>query len=283
MDKSENFFVRDDLNMSSFSVRFVFSSMSVAMLLFSGCCHGRKNNHLTDAQTHARDLYAENQRLMALNEQNAQMLSGLDFEKQAIASQLGEMQTQLGTANDRINNLMAERNSLTDRFAKSMDDSMSDGSGVSSALAADGFEYDPATGLNKFRSDILFDLGSDAIRPEAQPTIKEFATTVKSGAANGLKILVVGHTDDRNIVRPETALKHPTNWHLSTDRSDAVILELMKQGVDPERIASMGYSEFHPIEDSPTDNARQRNRRVELFVVPNDPNVAKWDPVNAIR
>jgi len=62
-----------------------------------------------------------------------------------------------------------------------MDDSVSDGSGVNSALNAAGFEYDPATGLNKFRTDILFDLGSDTIRPEAAPVISEFVSAVKSG------------------------------------------------------------------------------------------------------
>jgi chemotaxis protein MotB len=152
-----------------------------------------------------------------------------------------------------------------------------------SALEAAGFEYDPATGLNKFRSDILFDLGSDAIRPEATPTIREFANAVNSGSASGMRLLIVGHTDDQNIVRPDTAIKHPTNWHLSTDRADAVILELLKLGVGPERIASMGYSEFQPLESSQTDTARQRNRRVELFVVPNDPGVAKWDPASSVR
>jgi len=269
--------------MSSLSVRIVIPVISASVMLFSGCCHGRRNGDLVYAQTHAREMYAENQRLLAANEQTNQMLLGLDFEKQALASQLGETQSQLSTANDRLRNLMAERNELTDRFARAMNDSYSDGSGTNSALNAAGFEYDPATGLNKFRSDILFDLGSDIIRPEAKPLLSEFASAVKSGSASGMKILVVGHTDDHNIVRPETALKHPTNWHLSTDRSDAVILELLKQGIEPTRIAAMGYSEFHPLDSSPTDVARQRNRRVELFVVPNDPSVAKWDPVNAIR
>lgn len=281
--RSENSFVREDWNMSSLSVRFVTPLLLAGMIMLSGCCHGHRNHDLISAQTHARDLYAENQQLLAASEQANQMLSGLDNERQGLASQLADAQSQLGTANDRINNLMAERTQLMDQFAKAGDDSLSDGSGVNSALDAAGFEYDPATGLNKFRSDILFDLGSDAIRPEAAPVISEFASAIKSGTAVGMRILVVGHTDDQNIVRPETAQKHPTNWHLSTDRSDAVILELLKQGIEPARIASMGYSEFHPLDSSVSDIARQRNRRVELFVVPNDPNVAKWDPVNAIR
>jgi chemotaxis protein MotB len=256
--------------------------LSLAVVMLSGCHHRDHRDHLTSAQSHARDLYAENQLLLAENEQANQLLTGLDYEKQALMSQLGDTQGQLATANERLNNLMAERNALTDRFARVGDDAITD-SGISSALEAAGFEYDPATGLNKFRSDILFDLGSDGIRQDAQPIIKEFASAVVSGTASGLRILVVGHTDDQSIVRPETAQKHPTNWHLSTDRSDAVILELLKHGVPPERIASMGYSEFHPLEHSTSEPARQRNRRVELFVVPNSPEVARWDPVNAVR
>jgi len=265
------------------SIRLLLPLLSLAALTISGCRHGRHKEHLVKAQTHARDLYAENQRLQAADAQNTMLIQGLDSEHQSLTSQLGETQSSLATANERINNLTAERNDMTNRFAKAMTDTQSDGSGFNSALAVEGFEYDPATGLSKFRSDILFDLGSDAIRPEATPTIREFASAVKSGSANGLRILIVGHTDDQNIVRAETAIKHPTNWHLSTDRSDAVILELLKQGVEPTRIASMGYSEFQPLEASQADTARQRNRRVELFVVPNDPSVAKWDPATAIR
>lgn len=265
------------------SIRYWLPLLSLAAVFVTGCKHGKHKDHLVKAQTHARELYAENQRLLAADAQNTMMIQGLDNERQSLMTQLGDSQSQLATANDRINNLMAERNDLTDRFAKAMTDSQSDGSGFNAALAGDGFEFDPATGLNKFRSDILFDLGSDAIRPEATPVIQEFASKVTTGPASGFRILVVGHTDDQNIVRPETAIKHPTNWHLSTDRSDAVILELLKQGVAPDRIAAMGYSEFHPLEASASDTARQRNRRVELFVVPNDPGVAKWDPSSVVR
>lgn len=266
------------------TIQILLPFLSILAVTTSGCCHhGRHKGQLVQAQNHARELYAENQRLLAADAQNTQMIQGLDCERQALASQLGETQSQLATANDRIGNLVTERNELTDRVAKALTDSQSDGSGFNSALEAAGFEYDPATGLNRFRSDILFDLGSDAIRPEAGPAIKEFASSVTSGSAAQLRILVVGHTDDQNIVRPETAIKHPTNWHLSTDRSDAVILELLKLGVEPERIASMGYSEFHPVEASLSDTARQKNRRVELFVVPNDPDIAKWDPATSVR
>ena len=260
-----------------------------AAMLFSGtgCCllGGGSSDELTASQLHARELYAENQQLLAAQMQSQQMMSGLESEKQALMQHLGEMDSQLQVANGRVENLLAERGELTDRYAKSITngDALLVGGVAGANLSADGFEYDPATGLNKYRSDILFDLGSDAIRQEAEPIIAEFASSVKSGAASGMRILIVGHTDDQQIVRPETARKHATNWHLSTDRADAVITTLIKHGVSPERIAAMGYSEFQPLEASVAETARQRNRRVELYVVPNESNMAKWDPATSVR
>jgi chemotaxis protein MotB len=252
--------------------QFCVLSVLLAALLSSGCCLHKGGDELTAAQRQARDLHVQNQQL-------EQMARGLTSENQALLNQLAETQSQLGTMGERLNNLASEREGLlSDRVAQTFGDSVQDQLGA--GLSADGFQYDPATGLNKFRSDILFDLGSDVVRPEAGPVLKEFASSLTGGAAKGMKVLVVGHTDDQLIVRPETALKHPTNWHLSTDRADAVILELMRLGVQPERVAAMGYSEFHPLERSATDTARQRNRRVELFVVPVDQNSAKWDPVS---
>ena len=254
--------------------------------MLSGCCcfSGYGDSGLANAQMQSQELYAENQRLLAAYDQANQMMANSENERQGLMSQLGDAQMQIATADERLNNLMAERNELTDRYANALsDDTVLVGGSADSALEAAGFEYDPSTGLHKFHSDVLFDLGSDAIRSEAGPILKEFASNVKSGAASGLRILIVGHTDDQNIVRPETAAKHPTNWHLSTDRADAVILQLQKQGVDAERIAAMGYSEFHPLESSVSESARQRNRRVELFVVPNDQSLTKWDPLKSSR
>lgn len=267
--------------------RRLYGSAAVPALLLvltaGGCCHNRAGDELTSAQLRARDLYAENQRLQQALAGASQAAQGLSAENQALHNQLADTQGQMSTLNDRLNNLAQEREGLARRIAENPGGGLSDGAGMNPNLAGEGFDYDPATGLSRFRTDILFDLGSDAIRPEAEPILREFASSATSGAARGLKILIVGHTDDQNIVRPDTAVKHPTNWHLSTDRADAVILRLLQLGVEPDRIAAMGYSEFHPLENGGSETARQRNRRVELFVVPSDPAAALWDPVGPVR
>lgn len=233
-------------------------------------------DQLTAAQNHARDLYTRHQETLAAQQAAEQMLGAAEQEKQFLGQHLADVESQLATANARIDNLMAERSELKQRYSDSL---LGDGGTFTSAGAPlDGFEYDPVTGLNRFQSDVLFELGSDVIRPQYEPTIRDFASAVTNGVASGMRVLVVGHTDDQRIARPETAARHPTNWHLSTDRSAAVILSLIEAGVEPERIASMGYSEFHPLELERTDTARQRNRRVELYVVPDDPSLTRWSP-----
>ncbi|MFN9036261.1 MAG: hypothetical protein ACK5YO_08195 [Planctomyces sp.] len=152
--------------------------VSLLALLSSGCCLRKGSDELTAAQRQARDLYVQNQQL-------EQMSRGLTSENQALLNQLAETQSQLGTMGERLNNLASEREGLlSDRVAQAFGDSVTDQPGA--GLSADGFQYDPSTGLNKFRSDILFDLGSDVIRPEAGPVLKEFASSVTAGAAQGM-------------------------------------------------------------------------------------------------
>ncbi len=256
--------------------------VTILVVTTSGCCHGRYGNaQLTAAQNHAKNLYAEQQNLQL---QNQQMLMAMESDKQMLMQHLTDMESQLAAANDRVQNLMAERGELTDRFAKSVTD---DGSilvnSIPSNLQSEGFHYDAATGLHKFHSDILFDLGSDRLRPESDPILAEFSRSVKSGAASGMRVLIVGHTDDQRIARHETMQKHPTNWHLSTDRAAAVVLALSNLGVGPDRMAAMGYSEFQPLENSKEETSRQRNRRVELYIVPSEGNLARWDPAASVR
>jgi chemotaxis protein MotB len=265
--------------MQSMSIRFANKTMaltllSVAVITSSGCHQVFvPADQLAASQNQARELYAKQQQI-------EQQLAATETEKQFLGQHLADVENQLLTANARLENLLTERDELKERYARSLLESDGMFTGVA-GTALDGFEFDATTGLNRFENDVLFDLGSDEIRPEQEPVIRDFASAVNEGAAAGMKILIVGHTDDQRIARPETAAKHPTNWHLSTDRSSAVILALIDQGVDPQRIASMGYSEFQPLEFSHDEFARQRNRRVELYVVPDDPSVAIWDPASS--
>ena len=129
-------------------------------------------------------------------------------------------------------------------------------------------QYDPQRGTVKWGSDLLFALGSDVVKDSARDSLKGFADIMGSSAASGFDVLVVGHTDDRPVSRPETKQAHPTNWHLSTHRAIAVGKVLMNQGIAATRIGVTGFGEYRPVASNATEEGRAANRRVEIYVVP---------------
>ncbi|AMB85297.1 flagellar motor protein MotD [Pseudomonas agarici] len=75
-------------------------------------------------------------------------------------------------------------------------------------------------------------------------------------------IHVEGFTDDQPI---QTA-QYPTNWELSSARSSSIVRMMAMEGVNPQRMASVGYGEFQPVANNATAQGRARNRRVVLVV-----------------
>lgn len=134
----------------------------------------------------------------------------------------------------------------------------------------DEIEYLPEKGAVRFKADLLFPLGSDQLEAQDRSleALQKFAQIAQSDAAAGFDVVVVGHTCTTPIVRPETRARFPTNWHLSAGRAIAVMEMLSTQGVPMTRMGIMGYGEYRPIADNATEEGKQRNRRVEIFLVP---------------
>jgi chemotaxis protein MotB len=224
---------------------------------------------LRSSQMQAQRLYSQNQQLAGQ------------------AARAGQLEAQVNLLNQRVSNLASERATLRDRYANLLERARSQGSPLSGDLTRrfqelaeryPDFEFDPETGVSKFHADILFASGSDQLRPTAHPILQEFAAIMNDGAAQHLNILVVGHTDDQPISRQTTRNKHETNWHLSTNRANSVVTSLQQFGVQPDRMGSAGYSKFQPVVSNRDDQTRQRNRRVEIFVLAPDAIVAGCEP-----
>lgn len=73
-----------------------------------------------------------------------------------------------------------------------------------------------------------------------------------------LRIRIEGYTD--NIGRAEDLMK------LSQDRAEAIKTFLTGKGIDPARIATIGYGAKKPLTDNTTDEMRSKNRRVEIVI-----------------
>ncbi len=130
-------------------------------------------------------------------------------------------------------------------------------------------EYNPDSGIVRFKSDLLFERGSDVVAASAIDAVKALCGILTSPEAADFNIIIAGHTDDMRIARAETLAKHPTNWHLSAHRAISVLDIMALNGVAPERMSVRGFGEFRPTEpNAPNKAGNEKNRRVEIFVIP---------------
>jgi len=129
--------------------------------------------------------------------------------------------------------------------------------------------YDASRGIVKFKSDLLFEVGSDTVASDAVEAVKALCGILNSEEAKGFDVIIAGHTDDIPIEKPATRQKHPTNWHLSTHRAISVLNVMAESNVDLKRMSVRGFGEYRPIaENKPNKKGNPLNRRVEIFIVP---------------
>jgi chemotaxis protein MotB len=110
-----------------------------------------------------------------------------------------------------------------------------------------------------FGSNVLFSSGRAEINKDACSCLDEM---IKIARNNLFFIRVEGHTDNVPINTPE----FPSNWELSTTRAVNILRYLLEKGELPaERLAAVGFSQYHPVESNDVSEGRQRNRRVEFY------------------
>ena len=118
-----------------------------------------------------------------------------------------------------------------------------------------------------FQSEVLFAQGQAMIGSEGQKQLAKLAVALADIADKipsdiNWVLQVDGHTDDV----PIRAGRYADNWDLSTERSLSVVRYLNQQGLPANRLAAAGYGEYQPLDSSDSDDARRKNRRIELKI-----------------
>ena len=102
---------------------------------------------------------------------------------------------------------------------------------------------------------VYFDSGSDRLRPESTPTLKQIGRMLQDHA--DLNLLIEGHTDDVG--------ENSYNQDLSSQRAASVKTYLVQTyKLDDSRLKTKGCGEEKPCDNNNTPEGRQNNRRVEL-------------------
>jgi chemotaxis protein MotB len=129
--------------------------------------------------------------------------------------------------------------------------------------------YDSSRGVVKFKSDLLFEPGSDIVAPAAKEAVRALCGILNSEQAKDFNVIIAGHTDDIPIGKPDTRQKHPTNWYLSAHRAIAVLDVMSESNIAPERMSVRGFGEYQPVvPNEPNKKGNPQNRRVEIYIVP---------------
>ena len=178
------------------------------------------------------------------------------------AQELASTRTELAATEAEVEQLRALRaraeaekaqfKALTERFQEMID------AGQLEVVRRDGRM------MLKLPDEILFPSGSKRLKKGGREALIEVAKALKEVGADR-EYLVAGHTDN---VPVGSRSRFDNNWELSTARATTVVELMIDQGVPPDQLAAAGFGEYDPIASNETADGRQKNRRLEIILMP---------------
>ena len=112
----------------------------------------------------------------------------------------------------------------------------------------------------EMKTDILFPSGSARLADGAVSILEQLGGVL---APFPNPIRVEGHTDNK----PIRTVLFSSNWELSAARAGSVVRVLANHGVDPSRLAVIGYGEQRPLKANDSAEGRNANRRVVIVIL----------------
>ena len=110
--------------------------------------------------------------------------------------------------------------------------------------------------VEDIKLEVYFSSGKSKLTANSKRTLRELAKNLNSKERKNERYQILGYTDDRG--------KESANLKLSQQRANAVVTELVKNGVDKSRLEAVGMGEADPIADNSTAEGRELNRRIMM-------------------
>jgi chemotaxis protein MotB len=193
-----------------------------------------------------KNLYQKSNLIDSLTEEQNKRYKEIDslklslLEKQKRLSQLEEM---IEKNKEEVNKLKKIINDALQSFDKS----------ELNVYLKDGKVY------VAMEEKLLFKTGSSTIDKRGRDAIIKLGRILENNIDT--EILIEGHTDNTG--------PNKYNWKLSTERALSVVDILQENTkISPNRITASGRGMHKPVADNSTETGRQKNRRIEIILVP---------------
>jgi chemotaxis protein MotB len=230
-----------------------------------------KVNDLQNAQedlikgnvTETRKLLSELQTAQENLQKKEDILRQLEQTLDTKKTSLDEMSFELEKRNARL----AELEKILDGQKKIVQDLKNK---VSEALL--GFENKGLTVTMKngkvyvsLDEKLLFKTASWDIDANGRNALKNLSTVLEKNP--DIQITIEGHTD--NVPYNPAGGQLKDNWDLSVKRATTVVRVLLEGSkIDPKRLTAAGRSQYLPVDEHNTAEAKQKNRRTEIVLTP---------------
>jgi len=253
----------------STSVTALFGTLAAV-----GCVSPEKYNALKLERDGLNEQLDQAQLAVKTSEQKAASYkTQLDLMNQSGASQTGltaNLQQQLASLQAQNADLTAKYNEAIARIGQgpALPPTLTNALTQFADANPNLVEFNAQTGVVKFKSDVTFASGDATLTETAKEAIGKFAQILNSPVARGYELMVAGHADNQPVTAGTAAKGHKDNWYLSAHRAISVAQALQKQGTQARRIGAVGYGDTRPVELGDTREARAKNRRVEVLILP---------------
>jgi chemotaxis protein MotB len=241
-------------NSSKMLQKITLSWLLLFVIAFSSCVSSKKYKAAT---TEAQNAKMANDSLAKKNSELQSQVNDAISSNKMLAEERDRYLKEGDSAKSDLKQMQTAVNEYVDAMdevQKKVADKMADYSGRGVDVQyKDGLVY--LTIADK----LLYKKGSDKIGKDGETVLGTFASVINEYPK--LKVLVVGHTDDR-------AGRGRDNWTVSTERANNVVRRLKTMKIDPARFTSAGQAQYNPVADNSTAEGREQNRRTEIILTP---------------
>lgn len=200
------------------------------------------------------------------------LLSGCTYIQRA--RRADELEAENANLKYRITELQKEKVNAIERVAEQKDKELSELEKakleLEESLKKEIGEYKAKLSMTErglvitFVSEVFFNSGKDKVKQDGKSALQKVGEVLNKDVPSS-DVAVEGYTDNDPI-------RHSgwkSNWELSSARALAVLHYLVDAcKIKPQRLSANGYGEFRPVAPNDSEQNKQKNRRVEIVILP---------------